>query len=714
MDMLIHKLSKDKHRVYLLTGNRHSRGAYPHVFEKFNFSYDSGSVGEIFASIDPDVTIFFGAFDTNFNWTDERKESVRYTACLSNILSAQSSNKRGRFLYFSSQEVYGKNYPEDISEDTRVSTNNFRAMAVAQGEEICHSYRDTSGVDAVVLRYDHLYGIPKKGQQEENPCFQMILEALRSQKISANSRHEYSLLYLSDAVEFTYRIITAQQLKHPVYHISSGEVITELELAGIIRECMGKEVEVSDHTVGEKYRKVLSSSRYEEEFPHTVFVTAQEGVKKIVQYMQKHSSLFLKKEEKEGIGSKTWRTIKTIFVCLIPYIENLICFIPFFMLNNRAVSSQYYNKLDFYLLYVLLFAIVYGQQQAVFSSVLAVLGYCFRQMYTKSGFEVLLDYGTYIWIAQLFILGMVVGYMRDQIQHIRQEDKEEIQYLNGQLEDMTDINDSNVRMKHMFERQLVNQKDSLGKIYSITSELDQYGPEEVLFYAAQVLSNLMDTPDTAIYTVANGDYARLFSFTSGTAKKLGNSIKYTEMKEMYEELRERRVYINKALDERYPLMAAAIYAEDQMQIIMMLWGLPWERMNLSESNRLMIVGQLVQNAAVRASRYLEALQKERYLEGTNVLESKAFTRLVQAFFTAKRNGLTECSLLKIEVSDGTYEKTAGEIGVFLRQTDYLGMLADGLYVLLPNTDEKNAEWVVSRFGEKGLRSYLVHEEVTEH
>ena len=84
------------------------------------------------------------------------------------------------------------------------------------------------------------------------------------------------------------------------------------------------------------------------------------------------------------------------------------------MLNNRAVSSAYYNKLDFYLLYVLLFAIVYGQQQAIFSALLAVVGYCFRQMYDRSGFEVLMDYGTYVWMAQLFILGMVVGYMRDQ------------------------------------------------------------------------------------------------------------------------------------------------------------------------------------------------------------------------------------------------------------------------------------------------------------
>ncbi|MFQ7768284.1 MAG: hypothetical protein ACLRIL_08455 [Fusicatenibacter saccharivorans] len=88
-------------------------------------------------------------------------------------------------------------------------------------------------------------------------------------------------------------------------------------------------------------------------------------------------------------------------------------------------------------MYVLLFAIVYGQQQAIFSALLATAGYCFRQMYNQSGLEVLMDYSTYIWMAQLFILGMVVGYMRDQIHHIKKDDQEEIGYLRGQLGDMT-------------------------------------------------------------------------------------------------------------------------------------------------------------------------------------------------------------------------------------------------------------------------------------
>jgi len=99
----------------------------------------------------------------------------------------------------------------------------------------------------------------------------------------------------------------------------------------------------------------------------------------------------------------------------------------------------------------------------------------------------------------------------------------------------------------------------------------------------------MNTEDVAVYTVANQSYARLFSFTSPTARKLGNSIRYPEMEAMYTDLKERRVFINKTMDERYPLMAQAIYAEDEMQIILMLWGLPWDRMNLAESNRLTVI-----------------------------------------------------------------------------------------------------------------------------
>ena len=714
MDVMINKLNKCGHRVYLLTGKKESHFTYPRVFERYDFPYDSDSIKEIFESIRPDVTIFLGAYDTNYKWEHTRKESVQYAADLTNILSAYSVCRKGRFIYLSSQEVYGKSYIDDIPEEEASSAKNFRSMAIAQGEDICQTYKKTQNMDMAVLRIDHFYAVPKKGEKQYNPCYQMTVEALKNQKISANKRNQFSMIYLDDVVEYIYRILEADELEHMVYNISSNRVISQMDLAEMIRKYMKEKIETADATVGERFRLVLNGNRYREEFDQKIFVDYETGVKQTVEYMGKHRETYLANQKETTQWSKRiWNNIKIIAKLLVPYIENMICFIPFFMLNNRAVGSQYFDRLDFYLLYVLLFAIVYGQQQAVFSGLLATAGYCFRQMYQQSGFEVLLNYNTYVWMAQIFILGMVVGYMRDQLHFIRHEDEEEIGYLNGQIDDIADINDSNVRMKHIFETQIVNHKDSLGKIYSITSKLDRYEPEEVLFYAAQILEQLMDSKDIAIYSVANGDYARLFSFTSETAKKMGNSIPYSAMTEMYDELKEDRVFINKNMNPDYPLMANAIYSEDEMQIILMVWGIPWERMNLAEANRLRVIGYLIQNAVVRANHYLDVLREERYLEGTTILEEEAFSHLVTAFTNAKKDGLAECTLIELDVKKGKFRKKSEILEKNLRKSDYLGIMDGRLYALLTNTNEENASYVIHRFREIGCDSTIAGREVAE-
>jgi len=703
MNAMIDKLNKNGHRVYLLTGQRENRFSYSHVFEKYHFPYDSGSVKEIFESVNPDAAVFLGAYDTNYDWTSARQESVRYIAGLMNILSAYSTQRSGRFIYFSSQEVYGSAHIDDICEDEAVSPKGYKAMALAQGEEICANYRRNQGLDTCILRFDHMYWVPGKGEYQDTPCFRMCLEALKSGKIAVNDRRAFSMLYLNDAVEMVYRVLCQEKLRHPCYHISSMDEIGERKLAELVRDELDSSIEIVDNTVGMSNRLVLSADRFKQEFSYAIFSGYETGVSRVAGFMKRHSASFLS-EEDEGVGPavKTWNNARRIFKALYPFIENLVFFIPFFLLSASRMGSEYFAKLDFYLLYVLLFAVVHGQQQAVFSGLLAVVGYCIQEMRVRTGFEVLLDYNTYVWMAQLFIVGLVVGYLKDQLYFVKSESKARVQYLNGQLRDIEEINDSNVRMKHNFEAQVVNHKDSLGKIYDISSTLEQYGPEEVLFYAAQVLSNLMDNCEVAVYTVANRDYARLFSSTSPKARRLGNSIKYTDMKELYCELKEHRVYINRAMDDNMPMMASAVFSEDGMQLILMLWGIPWERMTLGEANRLTIVGFLIQNAVVRANRYLEALRNRRYVEGTNVLDEEAFLQLAKAFSDAKEKGLTEYVLLEILAQEQDYEKAASTLGSAIRQTDYMGVMRQGrLFALLPNTNEENAAGVIDRFRRAG-------------
>ncbi len=713
MNAVIDKLNKNGHRVYLLTGRKDKKFSYRHVFEKFCFPYDSGSLKDIFESIKPEVTLFMGAYDTNFNWEEARQESVRYIGGLMNILAALSMVKAGRFVYLSSQEVYGAAHVDDIREEDGPSPVGFKALALAQGEEICANYRKNQDLDTLVLRFDQVYWVPEKGGAEDDPCFRMCREALRTGKITANRRHVFSLLYLNDALEMAYKVMFAATRKYACYHISSMEQMGEMELAEKIRDVLGAGVEVVDSTVGMNRRLVLDGNRYREEHPTEIFTGWEKGVERVVTFMKRHSGSFFTQEDTgAGLGGKLWNSTRRICKALFPYIENLVLFVPFYLLHCSAAESAFFARLDFLLLYVLLFAAIHGQGQAVFSGLLAVAGYCAWQMKDRTGFQVLLDYNTYVWMAQLFIVGLVVGYLKDQLHFLRGESRARIQYLEGQLRDIEDINDSNVRMKHNFEAQVVNQKESLGKIYEITSSLEQYGPEEVLFYAAQVLSKLMDSQDVAVYTVANGDYARLFSATSSEARKLGNSIRYTDasMEELYNELKERRVYVNRNMADNLPMMASAVYSEDSMQLILMLWGIPWERMTLGESNRLTIVGYLIQNAVVRANHYLEALRNQRYVEGTKVLDEGAFTQLARAFLDARDKGLTEYVLLEVQAEGSNYEQVAVTLGSAIRQTDYLGILkGNRLYALLTNTGKENVGGVIERFQKAGY-SCVIDEE----
>lgn len=705
VNALIDKLNKNAHRVYVLTGRKENHFSYSRVFEKYNFTYESGSVKNILDSIKPDVVVFAGAFDANYAWVSPREDAVSYMAGLTNILAAFSMMRRGRFLYLSSQEVYGEAYTEAIREDIPPSPKGNRATALTHGEELCANYRRTQGANTVTLRMDHLYWVPQKGETEDNPCFRMCLEALQAGRVSANSRRVYSLLYLKDAVEQIYQLICAETPKSDCYHLTSGEEIGEMELAGLVQKAMGAGVKVVNNTVGAGGRLALNGDRFAEEFGRKIFNHFDTGVRQVADFMKRHSDSFLTEEDAGGgLGVKMWHNTRRIINAAVPFLENIICFVLVFLLNRWVGGGAFVARLDLYLLYVLLFALIYGQQQAIVSSFLAVAGYIFGQVGSRGAFDVLVDYNIYVWMSQLFIVGLAVGHLKDRLQFIQSENRAREQHLQGQLKDLEEINDSNVRMKHNFEAQIVNQKDSLGKIYEISTTLEQYGPEEVLFYAAQVLSKVMECADVAVYTVANADYARLFSATSPDARKLGSSIHYSAMEKLYGELKERRVYINRSMDKDLPMMASAVYSENGMQLILMLWSLPWERMTLGEANRLTIVGSLIQNAVVRANRYLEALRNRRYVEESNVLDENAFAPLVKAFSDAREKGLTEYALLEVQTGGQDYKRVGSVLGSSIRQSDYLGLLnGRKLYVLLSNTSKDSAGIIVERFKKAGFQ-----------
>lgn len=707
MDSMITRLHKEGHRVFVLTSNKDKTKRNKYVFEYYRFLYDNDSVPQVFESVRPEVTLYLGAFDPDSAMRTDAEE-VHYFSGVTNMLASFSILHKGRFVYLSTSAIYEMGGEGLIEEDEKPNFQTTRSLVLTQAEEICDSYRRNLNLDVVTLRMDPIYAVPASRSAASSGIAQMCLQALEKGKVVCTSGNEYSVLYEADAVEFIHRVMFCHTHQEGLYNISASEAVTENMIAGFIGQSSLVTAEIVT-TDRDGISRILSNKRYNDEFGMRFFSNPQKMVEKTLLYMKENPDQFReKKEKKKSLVQRFRERLGWLVSVLLPYFENMVCFIPFFILNNQAMGSRYFDRLDFFLLYVLLFAVVYGQRQATFSAILATAGYVLGQMYSKSSFEVFSSYSTYVWLAQLFIVGLVVGYLKDKLMDQRVESTEEQYYLKNRFDDILDINRSNVHVKNSLQTQIINQNNSIGKVYDITSTLNQYTTEEVLFHAAEILSKLMETKDVAVYLVSNDDYARLFSSTSEKSRSMGRSIRYRETGEMFETLSRRQVFINRKLDQSLPMMANAIFEEDEIQIIVMAWGIPWEAMTLGQANLMSVISALIREAVLRASRYMNALESQRYETNNNILNKDAFRSLVNAFGNAHERGLTDITILKYSGEDA-FDRCE-EIRAHLRQSDYFGTMGDGsLYMLLPNANTKDAQFAINRLAASGFAVSIVED-----
>ena len=102
LQLLIEKLNKEGHRIFILTDEPKSGRPTRKVFETYHFSYEESCIREVVESIQPDETIFLGAFDTNYKWAELKSHAGAFSAGLMNVLSAFVGCSTGRFIYLSS------------------------------------------------------------------------------------------------------------------------------------------------------------------------------------------------------------------------------------------------------------------------------------------------------------------------------------------------------------------------------------------------------------------------------------------------------------------------------------------------------------------------------------------------------------------------------------------------------------------------------------
>jgi UDP-glucuronate decarboxylase len=212
---------------------------------------------------------------------------------LSTIKLFQKLNKKGKFLFVSTSELYSGIESENIKEEQigTTNTNHPRSCYIEGkrcGESICNSYYE-QGYDVKILRLSLAYG-PGTKINDKRVLNSLIEKGLKNDYIELMDQGDAirTYCYITDVIEMFWNIILFG--KKVTYNVGGNSKTTILNLAKIIGKELNKEVILPKKTItleGNPKIVNISIESYVNEFGKPNFISLDEGIKKTINWQKK-------------------------------------------------------------------------------------------------------------------------------------------------------------------------------------------------------------------------------------------------------------------------------------------------------------------------------------------------------------------------------------------------------------------------------------------
>lgn len=680
----IQRLDKERHTVSLVTGvaAQEDLGKLG-AFQVYSFSYANENLARIMRSADADVLLIQGVHDPLYDWRNAARQSVRFLSDLTNILAGAKAAEISRVIFLSAlgAEAYRA---ENVSNFFDANEREmYRVIRCA--EDLVHTYTDET-TRATVLRLPAVFSGSDDAYDTGSICRRLAEQYLWEHELRYIPNAAHREMFYPDAAEAVYRVLEQQEAVPLVQ--AGGFAFTEKQLAEALKGCAVVNERILRVREEPDIPLTLREEECSNELEYRLKYPLEAAVRSLVDELQKKRE---REERSERHKDSFWREH------LLPVLENVGLFCVILLITWLLRDTWVGENLNLFLIYVLLIGVTWGTAHALFASLLS--GIAMFVMMQEPNAPLIVDYGYFVRFLELVAIGVTGGYMRDKYRRRNQNLTDENAFYSGEVRDLTRINDGNVYVRNLFEKRLTGYHNSLARIYEITSQLDFMEPRKVLFHAAQVLSQIMETPHAAVYVSGgSGSFFRLAAATSKRAREMGKSIRYDEDSFLFRDFSQKNIYQNRKMEEGKPTFAGAVYREDVPVVTVMVWMDEIERVNLYNSNLLAILCRLLESAVHRAYLYEESIYRDSYLPGTRIMNEPAFRQVLETFEEGRLQGLLEYRLFVVATDEASWNRVAG----LVRDTDVLGEVKGKLYVLLSNSGREDAPFVAERFAANGM------------
>ena len=163
------------------------------------------------------------------------------------------------------------------------------------------------------------------------------------------------------------------------------------------------------------------------------------------------------------------------------------------------------------------------------------------------------------------------------------------------------------------------------------------------------------------------------------------------------------LYASRELAEGKPLLAMPVLDRGNAVGSILIYNTEFERLTLSYQNYLRVITNLVSSALSKAYAYDAAIENEKYIPGTHIYRHDVFDQMVSSKRALRKKHGLNYVMLKIMLNSMSPKHAAEAAGGVIRNTDFMGIDdKSNLFLVLGNTNEREAEFVISRLTKLGL------------
>lgn len=386
---------------------------------------------------------------------------------------------------------------------------------------------------------------------------------------------------------------------------------------------------------------------------------------------------------------------------LLSITELVVLFLIMQLLVGRTSDLVYFRYVDIRLFFVLLVGIVHGMRFGATAGILACfsIGYS----YTKSGIPgTMVIYNTDYWLPFVIymITGTITGYIVDKKDQENLFVEEERHNTEEKYKFLHDVHDRTVQNKDSYRKQILSYQDSYGKVLKAVEELNSSSPSEIFMNSISTLEQVLDNRQITIYLVdENKKFLRLAACSKGILN-LEKSIAIDEIMDIFGVISKGETYKNIDLVQGYPMYACGISEDNDVRLMVAIMDVSPEQMELDYMNLFTVVCHLIQLSFIKAMEYQMAIEDKKYIDGTKVMKEEYFSKELETYRKMQKAGELEYVLLKLKGA-GIEEVDKKYVKLF-RHNDILGVLENGIYLLLPQVGKDSFGILKDRFAKNGI------------